>query len=214
MREDITEQRVERLWYRQPAGQWAEALPVGNGRLGAMQFGGVDSDRLQLNEDSVWHGGPAARENPDAAAYLPVIRQYLLEGRPEEAERIARLALTSVPKHFGPYQTLGELKMFFHGVDGEVSGYSRELSLSEGIARVEYTRGGIVYSREAVQQRPRSSDRASIDGLREAVILIPVSEPALLRGRDDGYRIRHDRDAGAVRGWRGSLLRCAESACR
>nr|WP_242069809.1 glycoside hydrolase family 95 protein [Paenibacillus dendritiformis] len=154
MRDDMTKERVERLWYRQPADQWVEALPVGNGRLGAMQFGGVDADRLQLNEYSVWYGGPAARENPDAAAYLPVIRQYLLEGRPEEAERIARLALTSVPKHFGPYQTLGELKLFFHGEDGKVSGYSRELSLSEGIARVEYTRSGIVYSRELLSSVP------------------------------------------------------------
>ncbi|WCR25745.1 glycoside hydrolase family 95 protein [Paenibacillus thiaminolyticus] len=154
MTDNVTKDREDRLWYRQPAGRWVEALPIGNGRLGAMQFGGIDSDRLQLNEDSVWYGAPAARENPDAAAYLPVIRQYLLEGEPEEAERIARLALASVPKHFGPYQTLGELKMFFHGEEGEVTGYSRELSLPEGLAWVDYTRNGIAYSRALLSSVP------------------------------------------------------------
>ncbi|WP_036702916.1 glycosyl hydrolase family 95 catalytic domain-containing protein [Paenibacillus sp. OSY-SE] len=141
-------EREDRLWYRQPAKEWIEALPVGNGRLGAMQFGGWDTERLQLNEDSVWYGGPIARENPQAAAHLQEIRQLLLDGEPEKAERVARLTLTSIPKHFGPYQTLGDMKMIIHGGVGEVIGYERELSLGEGITRVRYERDGAVYERE------------------------------------------------------------------
>src|SRR5690554_3500470 len=82
-----------RLWYTRPADPraWVEALPIGNGRLGGMVFGGVRVEHIQLNEDSVWYGGPRDRNNPDALQYLPEIRRLILSGRPAEAERLATL---------------------------------------------------------------------------------------------------------------------------
>src|SRR5206468_8033168 len=89
---------AELLWYRAPAANWNEALPVGNGRLGAMVFGRVVDERLQLNEDSVWAGEKLDRVNPEAAASLPEIRRLLLEGKPAEAEAIADKTIISVPR--------------------------------------------------------------------------------------------------------------------
>ena len=77
------------LWYRKPAATWMEALPIGNGRLGAMVFGGVARERLQLNEERVWAGGPWDATNPAARDALPAARRLLAEGRPVEAEAVA-----------------------------------------------------------------------------------------------------------------------------
>src|SRR5216684_785997 len=81
------------LWYREPATKWNEALPIGNGRLGAMIFGGVDEEHLQLNEGTVWAGEKRDRINPEAAKALPEVRRLLLEGKPREAEALADKAL-------------------------------------------------------------------------------------------------------------------------
>ena len=81
------------LWYQEPATNWHEALPIGNGRLGAMIFGGVAKERIQLNEDSLWSGAPQDADNPAAPAALPEIRQMLFAGRYAEAEKLARETL-------------------------------------------------------------------------------------------------------------------------
>ncbi|SHE10036.1 Uncharacterised protein [Chlamydia abortus] len=137
-----------RLWYRQPAAQWVQAIPIGNGKLGGMIFGRMAEEKIQLNEDSVWYGGPMERDNPDAPAHLAEIRRLLFAGRPEEAERLARMALTSSPKYFGPYQPLGDLNLYFSGQQGKVEDYRRELDMDAGVARVEYTIGQVNYTRE------------------------------------------------------------------
>ena len=97
------------LWYRAPAATWNEALPVGNGRLGAMVFGGVTEERLQLNEDSVWAGQKLNRINPAAAKAVPEVRRLLGEGKVTEAEALADKAMISIPRRMPPYQTLGDL---------------------------------------------------------------------------------------------------------
>ncbi|PYI53884.1 glycoside hydrolase family 95 protein [Paenibacillus flagellatus] len=137
-----------KLRYKRPAQAWVQALPVGNGRLGGMVFGGTAEERIQLNEDSVWYGGPRERDNPEALRHLGDIRRLLFEGKPQEAERLARTAMTSVPQHFGPYQTLGDLKLQFEGVAQDVSDYSRELDLATAIASVEFASGGTKHRRE------------------------------------------------------------------
>jgi len=104
-----------RLWYPRPAKDWVEALPVGNGRLGAMVFGRVQQERIQLNEDSVWYGGPRDRHNPDALAALPEVRRLLFEGKVEDAERLATHAMLSTPRRQTPYQPLGDLSLQFYG---------------------------------------------------------------------------------------------------
>ena len=135
------------LWYRAAAANWNEALPVGNGRLGAMVFGGIIDERLQLNEDSVWAGEKLDRVNPRAAASLPEIRRLLAEGKPAEAEAIADKAIISVPRRMPPYQTLGNLGLRF-AVAGEVTEYRRELDLDDAIARVRFRAADIVFTRE------------------------------------------------------------------
>src|SRR5690625_390406 len=97
------------LWYQKPANEWTEALPIGNGRLGGMVFGATEQERIQLNEDTVWYGGPRKRENPDAKKNLPKIRELLKEGRISEAEELANLSLSGLPESQRHYQPLGDL---------------------------------------------------------------------------------------------------------
>ncbi|MGG4035990.1 glycoside hydrolase family 95 protein [Paenibacillus cisolokensis] len=137
-----------RLWYDKPAKTWNEALPIGNGRLGAMIFGKVYAERLQLNEDSVWYGSVKNGDNPEAKQYLPEIRRLLGEGRQQEAEELAQMAMMSVPKSLNPYQPLADLNFYHNGEKEMISDYYRDLNIEEGIARVSYRLNGIRYERE------------------------------------------------------------------
>lgn len=137
-----------KIWYRQPAAEWNEALPIGNGRLGGMIFGKAAKEKIQLNEDSVWYGGPKERNNPDALQHLPQIRQWIAEGRIRDAEKLAVMALSGVPEGQRHYMPLADLTLALAGHEGEVEDYRRELDLSTGIASVTYRTGGVRYNRE------------------------------------------------------------------
>ena len=136
------------LWYKRPAMDWNEALPIGNGRLGGMIYGHVKNENVQLNEDSIWYGNPIDRNNPDALANLPRIRWLLSEGRIKEAERLAKLALSGVPESQRPYQTLGNLYLHFDIDENNITGYSRELNLEDACVTIRYISNGIKYTRE------------------------------------------------------------------
>jgi alpha-L-fucosidase 2 len=138
-----------RLWYRQPAANWNEALPIGNGRLGAMVFGGVETERLQLNEDTVWAGERRDRMNPAGPAAVPEIRRLLAAGKAAEAEALADKALIATPRRMPPYQPLGDLGITFTNAGG-ATGYERDLNLADATARVRYTAGGTTYTREVL----------------------------------------------------------------
>jgi alpha-L-fucosidase 2 len=112
------------LWYPAPAEKWTEALPVGNGRLGAMVFGHVRQERIQFNEDTLWAGGPRDYTHPGAADYLPEIRRLLFEGKQKEAEQLASEHFMSVPLRQFPYQPFGDLMLEFPG-DEEPAEYRR-----------------------------------------------------------------------------------------
>jgi len=133
-----------KLWYRQPASIWTEALPVGNGRLGAMIFGGIESERLALNEDTLWSGAPRPWNNRDARKVLPEVRKLVAEEKYHEADALAK-------KMQGPYNQsflpLGNLWVKF-GVPGPVTDYRRELDLDTAVARVTYRAGGVAFTRE------------------------------------------------------------------
>jgi alpha-L-fucosidase 2 len=143
-----------RLWYRKPAEEWNEALPIGNGKLGAMVFGGVRKERFQLNEDSVWYGGPRDRNNPDAKPNLPKIREMILAGRLKEAQELASLALPGLPEAQRHYLPLGDLDLQSDIPEEEASQYIRELDLNDGVMRVSYLLSGIRYSREIFASFP------------------------------------------------------------
>jgi alpha-L-fucosidase 2 len=143
------------LWYRKPATKWeSEALPIGNGHLGAMIFGGVEHERLQLNEHSLWSGHPTAIDRPETLAALPTVRQLLFEGKYSEAQAMAqRDMMGRNPGDFAAYQTLGDLLLdFAHGDSAD--DYRRSLDLDTGIARVDYRAGGVRYTREALASGP------------------------------------------------------------
>jgi alpha-L-fucosidase 2 len=142
-----------KLVYRQPAKDWNEALPIGNGRLGAMMFGTVQTEHLQLNEDSVWYGEPVDRNNPDALANLPKIRELIFNGKISEAERLAKFALSGTPESQRPYQTMGDLFLQF-SQNGEAQAYERTLDLNTAITSVQYTTGGVTFRRECFASMP------------------------------------------------------------
>ncbi|HXE62652.1 MAG TPA: glycoside hydrolase family 95 protein [Bryobacteraceae bacterium] len=153
------------LWYRQPAAdhpyvlpvgrpamaaataEWDKALPVGNGRLGAMVFGGVVNERLQLNEDTLSAGGPYDNVNPEAHDALPEVRRLLFEGKYAEGAKLVTDKVLAKPLREMPYETVGNLELTFPTV-ASVENYRRDLDLDTAIARVAYTAGGVQYTRE------------------------------------------------------------------
>ena len=135
------------LRYDTPAKDWNQALPVGNGRLGAMVFGGTAEERLQVNEDTVWAGEPHDYAHKGAVKFLPEIRRLLFEGKQHEAEALAAKEFMSVPLFQVPYQPFVDLRLRFEGHD-QVEDYQRELDLDQAIASVRYKRDGVTYRRE------------------------------------------------------------------
>jgi alpha-L-fucosidase 2 len=137
------------LWYSRPAplDHWTEALPIGNGRLGAMVFGGTPRERIQLNEDTIWNGRPENRENPEAHVVFPEVRQLLLDGKVTEAEALAKTSFDAIPPDLPNYETLGDLLIDFLE-PGELGKYRRQLDLDSGIVSIAYSKGGIQYRRE------------------------------------------------------------------
>ena len=148
------------LWYRQPAAKWGEALPVGNGRLGAMVFGGPDKERLQLNEVSLWSGQPARTcDRPEAYKALPEIRKLLSEGKYAEAASMTNKYMTNQGGGFdgaysGSYTSLGDLGLDFGLGKAAPPTLCRSLDLDTAIARVQYKVDGVGYTREVFSSAP------------------------------------------------------------
>jgi len=160
------------LWYREPASdhpllpldtprqsrqaataEWVRALPVGNGRLGAMVFGGVVHERLQLNEDTLWAGRPYDPVNPEAKDALPDVRRLIAERKYTDAATLVQAKVMSKPLAQMPYQTVGDLALTFPQADA-VENYRRDLDLTTATAHVSYTTGGVTFSREVFASAP------------------------------------------------------------
>ena len=142
-----------KLWYEKPATEWVQALPVGNGRLGAMVFGGTERERIQFNEDTLWIGEPHDYSHPGAAEHLPTIRALLAEGKQRDAERLAMEHFMSVPLRQMPYQPFGDLRLHFPG-HADVSAYRRELDIDQAVAAVHYAVNGVTFTREVFASAP------------------------------------------------------------
>ena len=140
------------LWYDKPAAKWVEALPVGNGCVSAMIFGGANQERLQLNEATLWAGGPYDPVNPQARAALPEVRQLVFEGKYREAARLISARVMAKPLGQMPYQTVGDLLLTFP--DASVKNYRRDLNLDTATAAVSYTSDGVRYTREVFANAP------------------------------------------------------------
>ncbi len=147
------------IWFSAPASSWNEALPLGNGRLGAMVYGGspkggILQEQIQLNEDSLWSGGYLDRNNPDCYENLGEIRRLLHEGEIEKAQQLAVYAMTGTPHSQRCYQTLGDLYLNQTGVSGEITGYRRVLELDNACVKVSFSAGDVTYVREVFLSQP------------------------------------------------------------
>ncbi len=142
-----------KLWYAEPARAWTHALPVGNGRLGAMVFGGAAEARYQLNEDSLWCGRPHDYSRDGAARHLPEIRRLLFDGQQRQAEQLAMEHFMSWPLRQVPYQPFGDLRLSFPGHE-EAEDYHRELDLDTAIATTTYRVDGVTYTRQTFASFP------------------------------------------------------------
>src|SRR6187455_1074058 len=160
------------LWYRAPASdhpllppdapresrqagtaEWVRALPVGNGRLGAMVFGGIVHERLQLNEDTLWAGRPYDPVNPEAKDALPEVRRLIADRKYADAAKIVGAKVMSKPLAQMPYQTVGDLALTFPQIES-AENYRRDLDLTTATAHVSYVSGGVTFSREVFASAP------------------------------------------------------------
>jgi len=148
------------IWFDAPAKSFTESSPMGNGRLGAMMFGGVNEERIVLNESSVWSGSPQNSDRPDAYKVLPEIRRLLLEGKNPEAEALVNANFTcqgpgSGGAQYGCYQVLGNLHLFFAGdASAPFQNYRRQLDLNDAITDLHFDQGGVTCQREMFVSAP------------------------------------------------------------
>ena len=140
-------------WYRQPAAEWVEALPLGNGHMGAMVYGGVNEEQIQFNEHTLWTGKPHDYDHPGAAGHLAEIRRLLADGKQGEAQDLATREFMSIPLGQMAYQPFGDLRLRFAPQE-RVTNYRRELDLDAAVARVRYEAGGVTYTRETFASYP------------------------------------------------------------
>ncbi|MEN6532581.1 MAG: glycoside hydrolase family 95 protein, partial [Bryobacteraceae bacterium] len=204
------------LWYRRPAEEWVEALPVGSGRLGAMVFGRVDRERIQLNEETLWEGYHGRnQDNPKALKALPEVRRLLFEGKNEEARKLSAETMMAIPESIKSYQTLGDLEIRIPDAT-EINDYYRELDLDTGIATVRYRYyfGRIPVAREVFASVPdnvivvrltceKKGKLGIVLGLSREKDAVCLNDPAdpnrlILRGRID----TRDLKTGEPRGMR------------
>ncbi|KWX76114.1 glycoside hydrolase family 95 protein [Paenibacillus jilunlii] len=187
-----------KLWYNRPAAIWEEALPVGNGRLGGMVFGGVEEELIQLNEDTLWSGFPRDTTNYEALRHLAPAKQLVAEGKYKEAETL--IDATMLGSRTESYQPLGDLKIRF-GPAGPVEDYRRELDLEQALAVVSYTAGGVKIVREVLASRPdeliaihiRAEGRGEPNVLPDFSAELSSPHPSRFRITTDGILIMTGR---------------------
>ena len=145
---------VLKLWYNKPSGSsWENALPIGNGKLGAMIYGNVDSEIIQLNESTVWSGGPNRNDNPLALDSLAEIRRLIFAGEQKQAEALANRVIISKKSQGQMFEPVGSLNLVFDGQDNYTN-YYRDLDIENAVAKTSYTVDGITYTREVLASIP------------------------------------------------------------
>src|SRR5262245_50890240 len=168
------------LWHDRPAPQWDHAMPIGAGRIGAMVFGNTGRERIQLNEETLWSGGPRDTVNVESMSEIGNVRRLLFAGKPREALELADETMMARPRRLLPYQTLGDLWLAFEGHEAATD-YRRELDLAGAIARVGYRAGGARFTREIFASHPAQVIVVRLTSEQPNRISVAVS---LNRGRD------------------------------
>lgn len=143
-----------KLWYNKPSGStWENALPIGNGFLGAMIYGNVEKETIQLNESTVWSGSPNRNDNPKALDSLALIRQLIYDGKRKEAERVVNNSIITKKSHGQKFEPVGSLQLAFDDQEN-YSNYYRELDIEKAVTKTSYTVNGVTYTREALASFP------------------------------------------------------------
>ncbi|MET7338014.1 glycoside hydrolase N-terminal domain-containing protein [Nonomuraea sp. NPDC005650] len=196
------------LWYDESAGMdWLRALPIGNGRLGAMVFGNVDTERLQLNEDTVWAGGPYDQSNPRGAAALGQIRQLVFQNQWSQAQTMIDQNLRGTPVGQLAYQPVGDLRLSFGNAAG-VSEYNRYLDLTTATTAVSYLQNGVRYRREVLASAPDQVIAIRLTADRPGSITFSAtfdSPQRTTRSSPDGTTAALDGISGDMEGVTGSV---------
>ena len=143
-----------KLWYKTPSGNtWENAMPIGNGRLGAMVYGNVEKEIIQLNEHTLWSGSPNRNDNPLALDSLALIRQLIFDGKQKDAERVANRAIITKKSHGQKFEPVGSLQLIFNGHENYTQ-YYRELDIERAVTKTSYSVGGVTFTREALASLP------------------------------------------------------------
>ncbi|QDA60685.1 glycoside hydrolase family 95 protein [Hymenobacter jejuensis] len=196
-----------RLWYTQPAANWNEALPLGNGRLGAMVFGAPQRERLQLNEETIWAGGPNNNVKPDALPVVRQLREQLLAGQLVEAQALAQAQMQPAGNSGMPYQTASNVYLDFPGHEGATH-YQRDLDIGRAVASVSYQVGRVRYRREVFSSLPDQVVVVRLTASKPGQISCQLSEESLLpftrhAEKDqlvlDGHGSAHEGQEGQIR---------------
>jgi len=189
-----------KLWYNRPAEQWVEALPVGNGRLGAMIYGNPSYEKIQLNENTVWAGQPYRNDNQNAKEALPKVRQLIFEGKFKDAQDLVNQKFISKISNGMPYQTVGNLKLYFPGQEIFTNFY-RDLNIEKAVATTKYTVNGVTFKREVFSSKPdqvivihltadkpgKLNFNASLDRLSKIDISTEGSDKLIMSGTTGDY---------------------------
>ena len=172
-----------KLWYQQPAQEWTDALPVGNGRLGAMVFGNPFNERIQLNEESLWAGTAMNSNNPEAYKHLKEVQQLILDGKIKESVDLASRTMLGTPPRVRSYQTLGDI-FIDYGIK-DTTNYRRELDLNTGVAKTTFTSQGVDYTQEVFASAPDNLIvihlKASKKGALNATIRLEREKDAVVK---------------------------------
>jgi alpha-L-fucosidase 2 len=194
-----------KLWYEKPASKWEEALPLGNGRLGAMIYGGTAEDHIQFNEETLWSGAPHDYSNEGAYKYLGNIRELIWQGKQKEAEKLALEKFMSVPLRQQKYQPFGDLWLTFPGHEN-VTRYRRELDLSNAVCKTSYEAGGFSYTREYIASYPDDVVAINLTCNKKKALTFDLSLTALhegfsaIPGKDGTIRLKVGVKDGALFG--------------
>jgi alpha-L-fucosidase 2 len=196
-----------RLWYDKPAANWNEALPLGNGRLGAMVFGAPQRERLQLNEETIWAGGPNNNVKADALPMVRQLREQLLAGQLVEAQALAQAKMQPAGNSGMPYQMASNVYLDFPGHDNATH-YQRDLDISRAVASVSYEVGGVTYRREMFSSVPDQVVVVRLTASKPGQISCQLSEESLMQftrhaEKDqlvlDGRGSEHEGQEGQIR---------------
>lgn len=209
--QSATEKR-ETLWYEHPAWEWVQALPIGNGRIGGMVYGGVDEEVIELNEGTVWAGGPYDPVNPAAGEAIKQVRSLLLAGQSNAAAKVFSASAMAIPLHQPNYQTLGRLRLKFLLDSGRIEHYSRSLDLDRAIAQVRYAVDGVTFTREALVSAPNRVMALRITSSQPGKLSLSASFESLQKmqlAADESVLVMEGTGGNAQGGIRGQIKFCA-----